>query len=313
MKILVTAVGGDIGQSAIKCLRDSDFNPHISGCDKNPYAAGRADVDRFILAPPVIEAEGYLEFLRRTIEDEDIDYVFPLSDIEIVFFNRHRELFKESRATFIVNPPYLIDTFMDKYRTVQFFQANDIAFPKTWLPEQYDNQLGFPLVLKKRVGRGGRGFAIASDSGELAFYLRKDDDLIIQEYLPGEGNEYTAGIFSDGRNKHCITFQRVLSSGGFSQQVELVEADKITELPRKIAEALEFIGSLNVQFKVTESGPIPFEINPRFSSTVYFRHLFGFKDVKWSLDLLEGKSVDYHRPIGKGVGVRKSSEVVFFS
>ncbi len=57
----------------------------------------------------------------------------------------------------------------------------------------------------------------------LAFYLRKDDDLIIQEFLPGLDNEYTAGIFSDGRNKHCITFRRTLSPGGFSQQVELVE------------------------------------------------------------------------------------------
>ena len=131
-------------------------------------------------------------------KDEEIDFVFPLSDVEILLFNRHRELFDRSGARFVVNAPYLIDTFMDKYRTVRFFEANDIAFPKTWRPEKYDNQLGFPLVLKKRVGRGGRGFAIAPDPDALAFYLKTDDDLIIQEFLPGVDNEYTAGIFSDG-------------------------------------------------------------------------------------------------------------------
>lgn len=313
MRVLVTAVGGDLGQSVIKCLRDSGYNPEVFGCDMNPFAAGRADVDKFFQAPPVIEIQKYRDFLRKTIENEEIDYVFPLSDIEIIFFTAHREHFEKSPAVFVVNAPYLIETFTDKYRTVQFFQANGIPFPKTWLPEKYDNQLEFPLVLKKRVGSGGRGLLIVSDSEELAFYLGKQDDLIVQEFLTGEDNEYTAGIFSDGRTKHCITFKRKLAPGGFSQHVELIEAEGITELPRKIAEVLEFKGSLNVQFRLTDKGCIPFEINPRFSSTVYFRHLFGFKDVKWSLDLMEGNIIAYARPVGKGVGVRKSSEVVFFT
>ena len=30
--------------------------------------------------------------------------------------------------------------------------------------------------------------------------------------------------------------------------------------------------------------PVVFEINPRFSSTVRFRDLFGFADVKWSIE-----------------------------
>ena len=33
----------------------------------------------------------------------------------------------------------------------------------------------------------------------------------------------------------------------------------------------------------TKKGPMIFEINPRFSSTVYMRHKLGFTDVIWSL------------------------------
>ncbi len=128
MRILVTAVGGDIGQSVIKCLRDSGFHVDISGCDMNPFAPGRDDVDQFFLAPPAIETEKYLEFLRQTIEKEKIDYVFPLSDLEILLFNEHRGLFEQSRASFVVNSPYLIDTFMDKYRTVLFFRSQRHCF-----------------------------------------------------------------------------------------------------------------------------------------------------------------------------------------
>jgi hypothetical protein len=74
---------------------------------------------------------------------------------------------------------------------------------------------------------------------------------------------------------------------------------------------MDFKGSLNVQFRQTERGCVPFEINPRFSSTVYFRSLFGFKDVRWSLDMHEGNPIVYTPGAMKGIGVRKLGEVIF--
>jgi carbamoyl-phosphate synthase large subunit len=310
IKILVSAVGGDLGQSVIKCLRKSGYSTYILGCDANPLAAGRTDVEDFHLAPPVKETKKYREFLLELTDKENMNYVFLLSDVEIAFFNEHRKYFEKSPAVFVVNNPFLINTFSDKYLTVQFFQANGIPFPRTWLPGDYKNQLDFPVVLKRRRGSGGRGFLCVQDCEELNFYLKRHSDLIVQEYLPGEENEYTAGLFSDGINKHTITFKRTLAPGGFSQSVELVEAERIIALPKTIAGILDFKGSLNVQFRLTQRGCIPFEINPRFSSTVYFRHLFGFEDVKWSLDMWEGKPVIYTSPKKIGVGVRRLDEVI---
>ena len=51
----------------------------------------------------------------------------------------------------------------------------------------------------------------------------------------------------------------------------------------KIGVSLNLQGSINVQLRHTERGPVAFEINPRFSSTVVFRHLLGFQDLIWSL------------------------------
>jgi carbamoyl-phosphate synthase large subunit len=311
LKILVSAIGGDLAQSVIKCLRDSGYNTHITGCDSNPLAAGRPDVEDFIQAPPVKQVEKYRDFLLALTIQEKMDYVFLLSDVEIIFYNEHRKFYEKSPAAFIVNDSFLIDTFTDKYRTVQFFHSNDIPFPQTWLPNDYQGQLGFPLVLKKRRGSGGKGFLHVQDGEELEFYLKRHPDSVIQEYLPGDENEYTAGLFSDGQEKHTITFKRTLAPGGFSQTVQLIEEDNITALPKKIADVLEFKGSLNVQFRLTDRGCIPFEINPRFSSTVYFRHLFGFKDVKWILDTMEGKQITYTSPKRLGVGMRRSGEVIF--
>ena len=50
-----------------------------------------------------------------------------------------------------------------------------------------------------------------------------------------------------------------------------------------LAVKINLEGSINVQLRLTEKGPVVFEINPRFSSTVLFRHMFGFKDLEWSI------------------------------
>ncbi len=174
LKILVTAVGGDLSQSVVKCLKDSGYNPHIVGCDMNPYASGRAVAHEFLLAPPVRDTQAYIDFLLDTIKRKKINYVFPLSDVEILFLNSRRELFDRCPAALIMNEPHIIDTFMDKYRTVEFFKANGIAFPETYLPEEYEGQLGFPLILKRKQGSGSQKLFKVTDAEELEFYLKRN-------------------------------------------------------------------------------------------------------------------------------------------
>jgi carbamoyl-phosphate synthase large subunit len=234
-----------------------------------------------------------------------------LADVEIIFYNKNRESFRDTSAVFIVSEKHIIDIFMDKYKTVEFFKEKNIPYPKTWLPSQYDNQLGFPLILKQRRGSGSQKLFKVNNNEELQFYLKYNNDMIIQEFLVGEDEEYTSGLFNDGNAIYTITFRRTLAPGGFSQQVELVTDERVCKFPGELARHLNFKGSLNVQFRHTDRGSVPFEINPRFSSTVYFRHLFGFKDLLWCLDLYEGKSISYLPVYRYGIGVKKFSEALF--
>jgi len=312
LNILVTGVGGDLGQSAVKCLRHSGYEPVIVGCDMNPYAGGRIDVDRFYRSPPVRDAQRYDQFIIDIIAKENIDYVFPFSDIEIIYHSQNLRRFDGTGAKFIVQDWRVVETFSDKHKTVEYFKANGIPYPRTWLAKEYRQQLPYPVILKKRRGAGSQKLYKAVDAEELKFYLKRNDDMIVQEYLPGDSEEYTAGLYRDRQTIHTITFKRTLAPGGFSQQVEPVpdtETD-IHRFARLVAETVDFTGSINVQFRRTDGGCVPFEINPRFSSTVFFRHLYGFRDLQWSLDRLEGKPVTYSPRYKKVIGVRKFGEVL---
>jgi len=67
-----------------------------------------------------------------------------------------------------------------------------------------------------------------------------------------------------------------------------------------LAVKLDLVGSINVQLRITENLPKVFEINPRFSSTVLYRHLFGFEDLIWSIEDKLGLELSDNRQNSNG-------------
>ncbi len=309
--ILVTGVGGDIAQGIIKCLKETRDNLYLLGVDIDPYAAGGKMASKFILAPAAAEEEKYLEFIKYTVNKYKVDYVFPSTEPEIIVFHKHRDYFSERKIEIFINTPFIIDTFFDKYQTALFLKRIGLAYPSTFLINEYNGQLRYPLIIKPRISRISKQIIKIANTEEFKFYKNRISEAIVQEYLGDEDEEYTTCVFSDGRRRHSITFKRRLGYGGLSKKVELVINKEINALADAIAKNCNLRGSINIQSRKTPRGFVPFEINPRFSSTVYFRHCFGFQDVKWWLELFEKKPVTFPSRYKKGIGVRMLDEVFF--
>lgn len=310
--ILVTGVGGDIGQSIIKCLKDNNTDQKIKivGCDIDCYAASRQEVDSFLVAPFANQKDKYVEFIKSIVKKEKIDYVIPTTEQEIIVLDKQRADF-DGECKLLINSSYIINTFFDKYATVEFLRSNGLSFPRTYRIEDYSEELSFPLIFKPRFGCGSKGLTIAHDRKELDFLKKNRRDFIIQEVVGDIDEEYTACVFSDGQDIHSIAFKRSLGYGSLSKIAELSNDMELLDLAKKIASVIDLQGSINIQARKTAQGYIPFEINPRFSSTVYIRHYFGFRDVEWWLNLYERKEVKYTPKYKSGVGVRKLSEIFF--
>ena len=106
-------------------------------------------------------------------------------------------------------------------------------------------------------------------------------------------------------------FKRRLGYGSLTKVVELVKVDAMREISLKLAKHIGLKGSINLQFRKIGEEYVLLEINPRLSSTVYLRNYFGFTDIKWWLDLLEGKSFSYVPKYRSGVAVRRVAEIFF--
>ena len=164
---------------------------------------------------------------------------------------------------------------------------------------------GKKYILKPRKSNGSKGIRIIDHKESLT-----EDELegnLLQEYIEGN-DEYTLGVFRQGSVTNIIVFKRMLRSG-YSYRVELKKNKEMEDLAEKVANLFSLEGFFNIQLIKKDDKLYIFEINPRISGTVRFRHMLGFKDVLWWLDMLDGKNVEeYKCHFDIAVGIRELNE-----
>ena len=284
--ILVTGCGGDIGQSIGKILKSHPMFNRVIGCDISDEHAGKFIFDETLKISNCRDAT-YLPLLETIIKKHQIDLILPISEPELRFITE-----KQIQHSFL-NKPLIcanlkaMEIGFDKFATAEFLKFSGLPYPETFIVGEMRNAK-LPLILKRRTGSGSKSIFLLKGINDFNFYKNRYPEFIAQEFLNNENEEYTCGLFRSKKNEvRTIIYKRKLVDS-YSGYGVLAANGSIDALLVKIAIKLDLIGSINIQLRITDKGPCVFEINPRFSSTVKFRHMMGFEDVIWSVqDVLE--------------------------
>ncbi|MEZ3422770.1 MAG: ATP-grasp domain-containing protein [Lachnospiraceae bacterium] len=238
----------------------------------------------------------------------------PISEKEIVLTNNIIQDLKKMGIYVLINNSKVLGVCSSKYSTAKVLSENGLLSPKTFRLEEYNEGiLSYPIVVKGDFSCGSHSLVIAYNKDELDKAVTVISDAILQEYIGSLNEEYTVGVFSDGKETRSIAFRRQLGYGGMSIYVELVNDVQISKIACKIANIFKLCGSINIQMRKHNDKYFIFEINPRLSSTVAFRYKLGFKDIIWWLQMLDEDSVisEYVSIRGDIIGVKKLDEVIF--
>jgi carbamoyl-phosphate synthase large subunit len=307
-KIIITGIGGDIAQALAKTLGREEF--FLIGCDMSrvPYAS--FFVDQFYLLPAANDSQAFLKVIKEIILTQKVDFILPVPEPELRVLNKYRSLLKAWPCQLMMQSELVLDLFLDKLKTADFLQEQGIPSPKTVEFKNFRNDLTFPFIVKGRFGCGSRNIWVIKDTIDLDYLRHRDDgSLIAQEYLGQPKEEYTTGVFSDGKKTVSISFQRKLGFGGLSKEITLVQEPALDALALDISDAVQLQGSINIQSRFHKGAFVPFEINPRISSSVLFRKKFGFEDVLWWIAHLNGESFQYRPAFLSGRGFRVLTEL----
>ncbi|MBT3387332.1 MAG: ATP-grasp domain-containing protein [Desulfobacula sp.] len=313
--ILITAVNGDIGSGAVRALRSEAGR--LIGCDVTSYCPVMELLDGFCRVPLAAQKKNYIENINQIIKQEKIDFVLPISEPEIEVINSCRNEINLKPNGLLMNNPIIVETFLDKLATADYLNTLGIKVPKTMKLESFDNQFDFPVIVKSRKGCGSKKNWLIKNNKEMEQLRSESDDSIIfqdciaQECIGTIEEEFTTGVFCDGKKTESITFRRKLGYGGLSIEAVYEKVPFLEEMAKNIAKETGLMGSINIQTRRTGDIYIPFEINPRLSSTLMFRKKFGFDDAVWWLNVLQNKGFSYAQKYKSGRAMRYLSERYF--
>jgi carbamoyl-phosphate synthase large subunit len=303
---LITGCGGDIALAIARILRESQDSMILVGTDISDDHPGFAFYDYCETIPKVTDPN-YLSVLKEIIINHKIDVIIPMSEPEIRFFTNH-EIDKIDGVPIVMASFDARKIGFDKYETAMFLKDNGFPYPWTVLVAE-GPPVNVPCIIKDRTGSGNRDVKIVEH--ELVnYYSKTRRDAVWQERLLPDDKEYTCGVYRTGQGEtRCIIFRRWLV-GGHTGKAVTENNKEIETLLKMLAEIINLKGSINVQLRLTSKGPVIFEINPRFSSTVYFRHMLGFCDLLWSLHELSSQPLTTFKPIKSGLRIyRVSNEI----
>ena len=275
-RILVTGIGGNVGQGVIRNIRNTTFDIVVVGTNITAFSAGNHLCDIFYEVPYAYE-ESYLSSIINIVENEKIDLIIPTTDYEVYYLSKFTN---KISCEIAVSEFETASFFLDKYLTANHLDHNNISFAKSYLPSDYNDEFS-DIILKPRKGRGSRGIQI----NPLEYKTYSDEEYMIQKLH--KGKEITVAFYVTKTKKlhGFITLERVLENGTTTHCKVIPDYNKKLEIMLlKLIETSDIKGAANLQAIVDVNGDIiPFEINCRISGTNSIRSNFGFEDVKYTL------------------------------
>lgn len=301
--ILVTGIGGNVGQGILRNLRESTYDLRLVGSNVSITSTGNHLCDKVYELPYAYDTD-YIHSVRTLCEEEDIHLVIPSTDYESLYLAKYRKTLPEVAAC----PCETMEVLIDKHETYRRFSSSGIPFAECYLPSEYQGQFE-DFIVKPREGRGSRNLHFNPDCW---------DGFLDEEYTVQQlhfGKEITTAFYVDlaGDLVGHISLSRTLVNGATTFCQVTSECDeKIEHIIRQMMEVLDIRGACNIQYILDDKGQInPFEINCRISGTNSIRANFGFNDTVWTIEeRLFGKAIS--KPvIQSGTAYRILMDVIF--
>jgi len=321
--------GASLGMEVAKSLKlDGGFS--IYGCDISSGAFGHFSqvFDRTF----VLDRDSPIETILANRERLSFGYLVAGGDeVARICADQNDEL-DSIGVTYVGNSASVVSLCSDKYASMLSLESHGVPVPWTKLLSEVtpkDHYCPFPLVVKPRQESGGsRGISVVRDSAELTHLMSsirgEHQQYVCQEYLKQDSDELTIGVLSSTSREvagailmrrafhsrlsvMASTSDYLISSG--SSQGAIFTDTSISQQALHMASVLQSSGPMNIQGRLRDGKLIPFEINPRFSASVYLRALAGVNEPALYIRHLSNGAVITYPTYQNGLALRSFTEI----
>ena len=291
MNILVTAIGSFSADCVVNSLKAKEHK--VVGCDIYPstWHAVSKDCDCVYQAPFATNEREYISFLLEVCKKEQVDCIFPLTDLEIDVLNRHRVEFADANVSVFIQSETCLNIARDKFAMYRLFKDDEcVNVPYSVCSEEMD--LGFPIpaIAKPINGRSSEGLKRITRNEELKEFVGVTN-YIIQQNI--SGSVFTVDYVRDRLgNDFAIPREELLrTKNGAGTTIRVFSDELLSKTVSYIGDKLGIIGCVNMEFIFNDGKYYLIDINPRFSAGVAFSNFVGYDMVTNHLDSFVGGCV----------------------
>ncbi len=312
MVILVSGASGVVGYGIAKSLRKSSNQYKIIGTTIYDFSVAPAFCDVVEKILPT-DHSGYMKNLCEIIEKHKVVMAIPSIECDVYRWNEERESLQA--ITFpLLNNEHLIDLCFDKWYFYEKLIAGDPRYAISTVRGVNFDAFPFPFLLKPRHGYGSKGIIKIRNKSDMKSHLEEDKiNFMTQPIIGADDEEYTVSGFFDEESNLIDYFplKRKLSSGGFTEQAEVVDRN-FGEALTDLAKIFKPVGPTNFQFRMDGDQPKLLEINPRISSATSIRAELGYNEAEMSVNyFLRGILPEVReKPIGRKA-IRYTEDYIF--
>lgn len=266
MRVMFTG-GGGAGNEAIWRLLGHRYTLFFADANIEAICPNIPE-DRRILIP-MANAEYFEESIQAACKDKMIDIIVPGVDEELMKLAGMKN--KDGWPMMMLPDADFIGMMLDKLACADALRNNGFDAPLTRSVINAE-EIGFPMIIKPRSGRGSRGVMKITESSQIPAYVTlhqaDPDAIIVQELICGQ--EYTVFVLADAwSNLRAVVPVKVAEKRGITISAEIENNEVILEFVQRFHAVFKPSGPYNIQCMFTRGGRIvPFEINPRISTTL---------------------------------------------
>lgn len=276
MNVLLTAIGSMSALCAINNLHKAGHK--VIGCDIYPkewhYEASLCDVFE---QAPYANTTDYIPFLIHLAKDNEVKYIFPLTDLEIDAINAKRDWFEVEGITVCMSSVETLNIARNKFALFETFKDDDkVPSIPTFTTADDLSKLEFPCVAKPRDGRSSEGLCYLKNKDQLK-WIENISTYIFQKKI--EGRVCTVDYVRDPitGDAFCVPREELLrTKNGAGITVRIFHNERLENLVKYIGNQLKIIGVANMEFINYNNEFYLIDINARFSAGIAFSCKTGY-------------------------------------
>lgn len=262
-------------------LRDLGYETVMVNCNPETVSTDYDTSDKLYFEPLTVE-----DVLSIYEKEKPIGVIVQFGGQTPL--NIAKEL-EEAGVRILGTSPDTIDLAEDRDRFRQIMERLDIPMPESGMAVTLEDahriadRIGYPLMVRPSYVLGGRGMEVVFDEEMLDQYMAAavgvtpDRPILIDRFL-SHATEAEADAIADGTDAFVPTVMEHIELAGIHSgdsacaippiSIEPKHVEQIMEYTRRIANELNVVGLMNMQYAIADDQVYVLEANPRASRTV---------------------------------------------